>query len=99
MFTSYREGPTDTGEKASRHMPIRLGVGLIAAAGLLLGPLAIAASATAAPHATMPVMGSYVSVTPFRITDTRPGSGQPNAGKTLARSEERRVGKECRSRR
>ena len=84
MFTSYREGPTDTGEKASRHMPIRLGVGLIAAAGLLLGPLAIAASATAAPHATMPVMGSYVSVTPFRITDTRPGSGQPNAGKTLA---------------
>src|ERR1017187_8538193 len=84
MFTSYREGPTDTGEKASRHMPIRLGVGLIAAAGLLLGPLAIAASATAAPHATTPVMGSYVPVTPFRITDTRPGSGQPNAGKTLA---------------
>src|ERR1039458_2840266 len=84
MFTSYREGPTDTGEKASRHMPIRLGVGLIAAAGLLLGPLAIAASATAAPHATTPVMGSYVSVTPFRITDTRPGSGQPNAGKTFA---------------
>jgi hypothetical protein len=65
-------------------MPIRLGVGLIAAAGLLLGPLAIAASATAAPHATTPVMGSYVSVTPFRITDTRPGSGQPNAGKTFA---------------
>jgi hypothetical protein len=29
-------------------------------------------------------MGSYVSVTPFRITDTRPSSGQPNAGKTLA---------------
>jgi hypothetical protein len=29
-------------------------------------------------------MGSYVSVTPFRITDTRASSGQPNAGKTLA---------------
>ncbi|MGA2806394.1 MAG: hypothetical protein ABSF89_18765, partial [Acidimicrobiales bacterium] len=28
-------------------------------------------------------MGSYVSVTPFRISDTRPNSGQPNAGKTL----------------
>jgi hypothetical protein len=28
-------------------------------------------------------MGSYVSVTPFRITDTRSNSGQPNAGKTL----------------
>jgi hypothetical protein len=65
-------------------MPIRLGVGLIAALGMVLGPLAIAASATTAPHATTPVMGSYVSVTPFRITDTRTGSGQPNAGKTLA---------------
>jgi hypothetical protein len=29
-------------------------------------------------------MGSYVPVTPFRITDTRANSGQPNAGKTLA---------------
>jgi hypothetical protein len=29
-------------------------------------------------------MGSYVSVTPFRITDTRASSGQPNAGKSLA---------------
>jgi len=84
MFTSYREGPMDTEEKTGGHMPIRLGTALIAAVGLLLGPLAIAASATAAPHATTPVMGSYVSVTPFRITDTRPGSGQPNAGKTLA---------------
>jgi hypothetical protein len=28
-------------------------------------------------------MGSYVSVTPFRISDTRPNSGQPNAGKAL----------------
>ena len=84
MFMSYREGPTDTEEKTGWHTPIRLGTALIAAVGLLLGPLAIAASATAAPHATSPVMGSYVSVTPFRITDTRTGSGQPNAGKTLA---------------
>jgi hypothetical protein len=29
-------------------------------------------------------MSSYVSVTPFRISDTRPNSGQPNAGKALA---------------
>ena len=82
MFKSSREGPSE--EKAGRRMPIRLGVGLIAALGMVLGPLAIAASATTAPHATTPVMGSYVSVTPFRITDTRTGSGQPNAGKTLA---------------
>src|ERR1039458_5468853 len=62
---------------------IRLGGALIAVLGMLLGPLAIAASASVAPHAATPVMGSYVSVTPFRITDTRPNSGQPNAGKAL----------------
>ena len=28
-------------------------------------------------------MGTYVPVTPFRITDTRSGSGLPNAGTTL----------------
>ena len=65
-------------------MRIRLGTALVAATGLLLGPLALAASATLTPHATTPVMGSYVPVTPFRITDTRANSGQPNAGKTLA---------------
>ena len=27
--------------------------------------------------------GSYVAVTPFRLADTRPNSGQPDAGKTL----------------
>jgi hypothetical protein len=70
-------------EKAGRRMPIRLGTALVAALGMLLGPLALAASATATPHATTPVMGTYVPVTPFRITDTRPNSGQPNAGKTL----------------
>ena len=65
-------------------MPIRLGAALVAATGLLLGPLALAASAAATPHATTPAMGTYVPVAPFRITDTRPNSGQPNAGKTLA---------------
>jgi hypothetical protein len=50
---------------------------------MLLGPLAITASAATSPHAATLVMGSYVSVTPFRITDTRDGSGQPNAGKYL----------------
>ena len=63
---------------------IRLGGALIAVLGMLLGPLAIAASAASTPHAATAVMGSYVSVTPFRITDTRLNSGQPNAGKTLA---------------
>ena len=71
MFRSSREGPTE--EKTGRRMPIRLGTALIAATGLLLGPLALATSASAAtlPHATTPVTGSYVPVTPFRITDTR----------------------------
>ncbi len=82
MFKSSRGGPSE--EKAGRRMPIRLGTALIAAVGLLLGPLAIAASAAVTPHATTPVMGTYVPVTPFRITDTRPNSGQPNAGKALA---------------
>jgi hypothetical protein len=63
---------------------IWLGSALIAAVALLLGPLALASSAAIRPHATAAVMGSYVPVTPFRITDTRTGSGLPNAGKTLA---------------
>jgi hypothetical protein len=65
-------------------MPVRLGTALIAVFGMLLGPLAIAASATITPHAATADMGSYVSVTPFRITDTRAGSGEPNAGKALS---------------
>ena len=80
MFRSSREGPTE--EKAGRHTLIRLGAALIAAVGMVLGPLALAASATSAPHAAAPVQGYYVPVTPFRITDTRTGSGQPNAGMT-----------------
>jgi len=52
------------------------GTALIAAVGLLLGPLALASSASAAtkPHATTPVLGAYVSVTPFRLVDTRTGA-------------------------
>ena len=82
MFRSLSAGPPQ--DKADRRRPIRLGAALIAVLGMLLGPLALAASAATTPHATTPVMGSYVSVTPFRITDTRASSGQPNAGKTLA---------------
>ena len=82
MFRSSSAGSPD--EKADRRMPVRLGTSLIAVLGLLLGPLALASSAATTSNATTPVMGSYVSVTPFRITDTRPSSGQPNAGKTLA---------------
>jgi hypothetical protein len=70
-------------EKPHHRMPVRLGMALVAVVGMLLGPLAIAASATPTPHTATLVMGSYVSVTPFRITDTRAGSGQPNAGETL----------------
>jgi len=36
-----------------------------------------------APEATGTTAGSYVPLTPARITDTRPGSGEPNSGDTL----------------
>ena len=76
MFRSSREGPTE--EKAGRRTPIRLGTALIAAVGMLLGPLALAASASTTSHAARPhaatVGGTYVSLTPFRILDTRTSS-------------------------
>ena len=59
-------------------------MGLITVVGILLGQLAIVASAAVKPHAATSIRGSYVSVTPFRISDTRPNSQQPNAGATLA---------------
>ena len=62
---------------------VRATTAILVAAGVLVGPFALAATAASRPHASYQVMGSYVSVTPFRITDTRPGSGQPNAGGTL----------------
>ena len=34
-------------------------------------------------HVTATVAGTYVPLSPSRITDTRPGSGYPNAGHTL----------------
>ena len=82
MFRPFSEASPR--QNTDRRMPIRLGAALIAVLGVLVGPLALAASASSSPHATSPVMGSYVTVTPFRITDTRPNSGQPNAGKSLA---------------
>lgn len=63
----------------------RLGVGLVAAAGLLalgiasMGPV----SAQTIKNQGGVTAGSYVAVTPFRVADTRPNSGQPYAGKTL----------------
>jgi hypothetical protein len=85
MFRLFSEGPAV--EKARKRTPIRLGMALIAVVGMLLAPLALAASAasaTTSPHAT--VQGSYVSVTPFRIVDTRTGATDPAtyAGQTLA---------------
>jgi hypothetical protein len=48
--------------------------------GFLVGPLAVAAAS-----ATAPGNGSaYTAVAPYRIDDTRIGSGFPNAGNTLA---------------
>jgi hypothetical protein len=86
MFRLFSRGPAE--EKASKRLPIRLGMALIVGIGMLLGPLALAASsasATVLPHATS-VQGSYVSVTPFRIVDTRTGATDPAtyAGQTLA---------------
>ncbi|MGA7088242.1 MAG: G1 family glutamic endopeptidase [Candidatus Dormiibacterota bacterium] len=36
-----------------------------------------------APESVGSTLGGYVALTPARITDTRPGSGYPNAGATL----------------
>ena len=47
-------------DKADRRITIRLGTALIVVAGMFLGPIAIAASAAATPHARHTVMGSYV---------------------------------------
>jgi hypothetical protein len=54
-----------------------LGGALILAAALLMAPLASGAAASTVSGST------YTSVTPYRITDTRPGSNLPNAGNTL----------------
>ena len=87
MFRSSREGPTEG--KAGGRTSIWLGTALIAAVGLLLGPLALASSAAVTPHAVphATISGSsYVPVTPFRLVDTRTGATVPAtyAGKTLA---------------
>ncbi|MGO9965146.1 MAG: hypothetical protein ACLPUG_17175 [Acidimicrobiales bacterium] len=74
----------DSPRENANRCTVRLGAVLIAVLGVLVGPLALAASAATSPHATPTVMGSYIAVTPFRITDTRPNSGEPNAGKSLA---------------
>jgi hypothetical protein len=49
--------------------------------GFLAIPAATASAATA--HASTTQIGTYVPVTPTRITDTRAGSGFPNAGDTI----------------
>jgi hypothetical protein len=45
--------------------------------GFLAGPLALSATATT------PTGGNYTAVTPYRLDDTRAGSGFADAGKTL----------------
>ena len=72
--------------RGSMRLP-RLGIGLVSAAGLLalaaasMGPISAQALTLTGPGST--TEGSYVAVTPARVADTRPGSGQPNAGQTL----------------
>ena len=66
----------------------RLGVGLVATAGALalglaaIGP--VSAHTAQVTNATSLTGGSYVSVNPTRIADTRANSGQAYAGDTLA---------------
>jgi len=50
--------------------------------GTVTGTVATSAQSTT-PIVAPPTGGSYVPLTPTRITDTRPASGQPNAGMTL----------------
>src|ERR1700683_1611589 len=51
--------------------------------GLVAGSFAGAAGAVEVGHATAVTSGTYVPLTPARITDTRAASGFPNAGSTL----------------
>jgi len=51
--------------------------------GLVAGSFAGAAGAVETPHATATTSGTYVPLTPARISDTRAASGFPNAGGTL----------------
>jgi len=81
--------PRLTGRTARDKRPVRLATALVAGALVAcVGPYAVTASAAAtsrssAPRATT-TSGSYVAVTPARLTDTRPNSGQTNAGKAIA---------------
>ena len=72
--------------RGSMRLP-RLGIGLVSVAGLLalavasMGPIGAQAQTLKAAGST--TEGSYVAVTPYRVADTRPGSGQAYAGQTL----------------
>jgi hypothetical protein len=73
-------------EEPARWYPRIRGAPLVAVvvliAGLIVGPTTLSAAEVTA-HAATAIAGTYVALTPARITDTRPGSGFPNAGKTL----------------
>jgi hypothetical protein len=74
-------------DKASRWHPCIHPAPLFAVAaligGLVVGPLAVSGALETA-HAAAPSPGTYVALTPARITDTRADSGSPNSGKTLS---------------
>jgi len=81
---------TKGASSAERRRARRIALGLAMGAGTLglaAGPLASGAYASTTGHHVSPrattASGTYVAVTPARITDTRTNSGQPNAGKTL----------------
>lgn len=57
---------------------------LLAIASILLVFLTPAAQASPRPHQVSATGGSFVSVTPTRIADTRFGSGMPYAGRLLS---------------
>jgi hypothetical protein len=71
----------------------RLSRGALAIAALLVTALltvsfvipvaAVVPRVAATGHVTADVAGTYVPLSPSRIADTRPGSGDPNAGQTL----------------
>jgi hypothetical protein len=52
------------------------------AGGLIAGPVTVSGAVVTGHVAAAPA-GTYIALTPVRITDTRAGSGFPNAGKTL----------------
>jgi hypothetical protein len=87
LMSDERDSNMKTGAKTLRARMVSAGVVTVALLGSVASIVAVGAGTSAAAetaHVTAPPSGGvYTSITPFRITDTRAGSGLPNQGNTL----------------